>query len=144
MMRILLYILFAIGVIIALGSKLFGGTKLWVSMPADDEEEDGATGDATANTHGDCSACTGDNERCMHDCMMEAAVNDVEYFDDEELDDYRGRAADAYTDDEAEEFREVMLTMRPDEVAAWSRSLALRGVEPPDQIKDEMVMLIDG
>ena len=31
--------------------------------------------------------------------------------------------------------------MRQDEVAAWCRSLHLRGIELPDQIKDEVYML---
>lgn len=32
--------------------------------------------------------------------------------------------------------------MRQDEVAAWCRSLNLRGIELPNQIKDEVVMMI--
>ena len=73
--------------------------------------------------------------------MMRAAMKEVEYYDDEELDAYQGRPADAYTDDEAEQFREVLLTMRQEEVAGWCRSLTLRGIEPPNQIKDEIVLL---
>ena len=43
--------------------------------------------------------------------------------------------------DEAELFSDVLYTMRQDEVAAWCRSLHLRGIELPDQIKDEVYML---
>lgn len=75
--------------------------------------------------------------------MMEAAVKEIEYFDDEDLDQYKGRESDAYTDDEAEEFRNVMETMRPEEVKAWNRSLILRGVNMPDQIKDDYIMLAE-
>ena len=73
--------------------------------------------------------------------MMEAATKPVEYFDDEELDRYKGRTSDSFTDDEAEEFREVMMTMHPEEVKAWNRSLILRDVAMPDQIKDDYIML---
>lgn len=89
----------------------------------------------------DCSTCDGENAKCEQTCMMEAAVKDIEYFDDEELDRFKGRASDDYTDDEAEEFREVMETMRPDEVKAWNRSLILREINMPDQVKDEYIIL---
>ncbi|MFS6555115.1 hypothetical protein VPJ68_06415, partial [Parabacteroides distasonis] len=62
--------------------------------------------------------------------------------DDEELDQYRGRPSDGYTDDEAEQFRDILYTMRQDEVAGWNRSLILRGINLPNQVKDEVVMLI--
>ena len=42
---------------------------------------------------------------------------------------------------EAEQFSDILYTMRQDEVAAWCRSLHLRGIELPDQIKDEVYML---
>ena len=74
---------------------------------------------------------------------MEAATKDIVYFDDEELDRYRGRPSDSYTDNEAEEFREVLFTMRPDETKEWNRSLILRGVNIPDQVKDELTMLME-
>ena len=74
---------------------------------------------------------------------MEAAIKEIEYFDDEELDAYKGRTADSYTDDEAEEFREVLYTMRPEEVKDWNRSLILRGVNLPNQLKDEVILMIE-
>lgn len=74
--------------------------------------------------------------------MMEASTKPIEYFDDEELDSFIGRPADSYTDDETEQFSDVLYTMRQDEVAAWCRSLNLRGIQLPNQIKDEVVMMI--
>lgn len=125
-MIILVAILIGLGIIVAVATKLFA-------------KDDGT---AVTQPQGDCSTCSGVNAKCARDCMLEAAVNDVEYYDDEHLDAYAGRSSDSYTDDEAEQFRDVMLTMREDEVAGWGRSLSLRGIEPPDQIKDEMIMLI--
>lgn len=99
---------------------------------------------ATDITHESCASCSGENEACMHKCLLDAAVEDVEYYDDEELDMFKGRRADQYNDEEAEQFRYVMLTMQPGEVAGWCRSLTLRGIELPDQIKDEIVLLMQG
>ena len=36
----------------------------------------------------DCATCDGENSKCEMDCMAEAAVKEIEYFDDEELDAY--------------------------------------------------------
>ena len=90
-----------------------------------------------------CATCDGTpTTKCEQDCMMEASTKPIEYFDDEELDSFIGRPAESYTDDEAEQFSDVLYTMRQDEVAAWCRSLNLRGIQLPNQIKDEVVMMI--
>ena len=66
-----------------------------------------------------------------------------ENFDDEELDAYKGRTADSYNDDEVAEFEYVLETMKPHEVADWCRSLVMRGINLPDQVKDEAIMIIN-
>lgn len=99
--------------------------------------------DTVINAGADCSTCNGDNAKCEQTCMMEAATKEVEYFDDEELDRFRERPSAAYRDEEAEEFREVLYTMRPEEVRAWTRSLTLRGISLPDQVKDEVFVLLE-
>lgn len=93
--------------------------------------------------HGDCSSCSGDDGRCEQVCMMEAATKDIEYYDDEELDQYKGRPSDQYTDEETEQFAEVLETLQTNEVKAWGRSLTLRGINMPDGVKDEYAALID-
>ena len=92
---------------------------------------------------GDCASCTGTNEKCEQTCMMEAATRPVEYFDDEELDRFRRRSADSYTDDEIDEFREVLYTTLRNEVADWLRSLQLREIELPEQLREEALMLTE-
>ena len=76
--------------------------------------------------------------------MLEAAVKAIEYYDDEELDQYRGRPSDGYTDSEAEEFADVLYTMKPEEVKGWNRSLILRQINLPNQLKDEVIMMMKG
>ena len=90
-----------------------------------------------------CATCTGSSDKCEQECMMEAATKEIEYYDDEELDAFRGRPSSEYTAEEAEQFGYVLSTMRDDEVAGWCRSLTLRGIELPNQIKDEVVMIVD-
>ena len=66
----------------------------------------------------------------------------LEYYDDEELDRFRGRPSNGYNEEEVEEFREIMYTCKEDEVAGWSRSLQLRGIELPDELKDELFLIV--
>lgn len=127
-MLILIVALVVLGIVAAVATKML--------------MRGGGVEPAPINAGSDCGTCNGDNDKCEQTCMMEAAVKPVEYYDDEELDQYRGRPSDGYTDDEAELFRDILYTMRQDEVAGWNRSLILRGINLPNQVKDEVVMLI--
>ena len=49
-----------------------------------------------------------------------------------------------YTDEEAEEFANVLYTMQPQEAKGWNRSLILRGINVPNQVKDELIAVIEG
>ena len=130
-MLILIISIVALGIVAALFS-------LW-------QGRGGRGGDDKVTVAPTCSTCDGTpTAKCEQDCMMEASTKPVEYFDDEELDAFRGRPSGAYTDEEAQLFADVLYTMRQDEVAAWCRSLNLRGVSLPDQIKDETFMLMEG
>lgn len=91
-----------------------------------------------------CRTCSAEPGKCMKECVMENAVAEIEYFDDEELDEFKGRRSDEYSDDEAAQFSEVMYTMKAVEVKDWLISLNLRGINLPDQLKDEAIMLMEG
>ena len=82
------------------------------------------------------------HEVCEKESLLAAVSEEIEYYEDEELDRFRGTPSDAYTPDDVEEFRYVLETMREDEVAGWIRSLQLRGLELPDSLKDEVIMIV--
>ncbi len=86
--------------------------------------------------------CCGQHEVCEKDSLLAAVSKNVEYYDDEELDRFCGREESGFTEVEIDEFREVFYTMRDDEVAGWVRSLQLRGVPLPDELKDEVFLII--
>lgn len=85
--------------------------------------------------------CCGMHAVCEKD-LLSPVSDEYEYYDDEELDAYRGRGAESYTDDEVEQFRDVLLTLRPDDVAGWSRSMQLRGIELPTEVREELLMIV--
>ena len=86
--------------------------------------------------------CCGQHEVCEKESLLAAISKQVEYYNDEELDRFRGVASDGFSVDETEEFREILYTMRNDEVAGWVRSLQLRGISLPDGIKDEVLLIV--
>ena len=86
--------------------------------------------------------CCGQHEVCEKDSLLAAVSKEIEYYDDEELDAWRGTPSDGYNDEQCATFRNILYTMRNDEVAGWVRSLQLRGIELPDDIKDEVLLIV--
>lgn len=107
----------------------------------------GAGEEPKAGTGHSCATCSGagaDGSGCVNECLLRNLTAEPVYFDDEELDAYRGRSSSSYTEKEVEEFAEVMHTMRPEEVKEWLKSLTSRGIHLPDSLKDEAIMLARG
>lgn len=86
--------------------------------------------------------CCGQHEVCEKESLLAAVSKEIEYYDDEELDRFQGRESDRYTAEEVEEFEEVFTTLRSEEVAGWVRSLQLRGINLPDELKDEVILVV--
>lgn len=86
--------------------------------------------------------CCGQHEVCERDSLLAAVSKKIEYYDDEELDQFIGREGNVYAEEETDMFRDVLYTTKDDEVAGWVRSLQLRGIELPDELKDEVFLII--
>ena len=93
----------------------------------------------------DCGADSCDLDEggsCNLDCMTPIIKEDIDYYDDEELDIYKGKASDQYSEEEEEEFRHVFYTMQEEDVPGWVKSLQQRELNLPDSLKDEVLMVI--
>lgn len=88
------------------------------------------------------AGCCGQHEVCEKDSLLAAVSKEIEYYDDEELDRFATRESDSYTDTEIEEFDEVFSTLRSEDVAGWVRSLQLRGINLPDALKDDVILVV--
>lgn len=86
--------------------------------------------------------CCGQHETCERDSLLAAVSKQIEYYNDEELDRFQGRLSEEYSENEIDEFREILYTMQEVEVAGWVRSLQLRAVELPDELKDEVFLIV--
>lgn len=86
--------------------------------------------------------CCGAHEVCEAETLL-AMSDEIIYYSDEELDAYRGIEPGAYTPEQIDEFREVLLTLQMHEVSGWLKSLQLRQIEVPLAIRDEALMIVD-
>ena len=88
------------------------------------------------------SECCGQHAVCEKESLLAAVSKKIEYYDDKELDRFKGHPSDTYTNEEIEEFRDILYSMQETDVAGWSRSLQLRGIELPDEMKDELFLIV--
>ncbi len=86
--------------------------------------------------------CCGAHEVCEADSLLSSSDN-IEYYNDEELDRYKGVDAQGYSDEAIEEFRDVLYTLKEREVAGWMKSIQLRQLELPEIIREEALMIVE-
>ncbi|MBO5249609.1 MAG: phospholipase [Muribaculaceae bacterium] len=86
--------------------------------------------------------CCGMHITCEKDSLLASLSDEIIYYDDEELDRFAGRGEDQYSDEEIEEFRDVLLTLLPHDIAGWGRSIQLRGITLPSVVRDELLMIV--
>lgn len=64
------------------------------------------------------------------------------YFDDEELDRFKETKQEDYSEADIEEFRHILYTMEKEEIDTWVHCLQTRGIEIPQEIKDEILLIL--
>jgi hypothetical protein len=66
----------------------------------------------------------------------------VEYYDDEELDTLSGIRAEEYTQEQYQMIREVFDTLQAKDVPGWVRSIQLRNIQLPLDIREEALLIV--
>jgi len=142
---ILLTVLVVTGAILWLLDRLFP-RRTPDEAPSDDAPADDAPAEAQSCETSGNSGCTDDccaiHEICPSQEILKASMEPVTYYDDQELDAYRGRAADGYSDDELEQWRDILYTLQPSDLMGWQQSVKRRGIVMPAVIRDEFVQLV--
>lgn len=90
----------------------------------------------------DGEVCCGMHITCEKDTLS-VVTDEVVYYDDEELDRFIGRSPESYTPEEADEFNEVLMTLRPEDVPGWARSITLRNLQLPPDVRDALLMIVN-
>jgi len=84
--------------------------------------------------------CCGAHEICELD--LRKLNNDIVYFEDEELDTYKHRQPTEYNEDEIDEFRDILYTLKSEEIREWINSLEIRQINLPEPLKQETLSLL--
>jgi len=104
-------------------SKKINGVKEEVSAPVSD--------------------CCGAHEVCDFDQIkMDETI--IEYYDDEELDEYKDKNENTYTSNQIDQFREVLYTLKTNEIRYWLLSIERRKINLPSILVSEARMLMAG
>jgi len=85
--------------------------------------------------------CCGAHEVCDKDTLLNADAV-VVYYDDEELDTLKGSDPASFTSEQEKQFADVFYTLRESDVAGWLRSLQLRGIQLPSELREEALMIV--
>jgi len=94
---------------------------------------------------GEGGECCGKHSDCARNFLVRPAAAPAApiYYDDEELDAYSNTAEDQYPPQAADEFREVLYSLRDNEVQGWLLSLQQRNVALPTAVKEEALFILD-
>ena len=85
--------------------------------------------------------CCGEHLVCERETLLQTNAK-VEYYDDEELDELCGIAAEDYTDEQYQMIREVFDTLKASDVPGWVRSIQLRNIQLPLDIREEALLIV--
>lgn len=85
--------------------------------------------------------CCGQHLVCERETLLQTNAK-IEYYDDEELDSLAGIAPEDYTDEQHRMIREVFDTLQEKDVAGWVRSLQLRNIQLPADIREEALLIV--
>ena len=84
--------------------------------------------------------CCGQHLVCERETLLQ--TNAVpEYYDDEELDTLAGISPDAYTQQQHDAIRAVFDTLKESDVPGWCRSIQLRNIALPQDIREEALFI---
>ena len=112
-----------------LAGGMYALRKIYGNAPQKEESHD--------HHEGENGICCGKHSNCEKGYDTASL-----YFDDEELDRFKGMKPEEYTEADIEEFRQVLYTMREDEVENWAHCIETRGIELPSEIREEILLML--
>ena len=92
-------------------------------------------------TRSDDGECCGQHLVCERDTLLQTNAQ-IDYYDDEELDTLAGIDPADYSETQHTMLREVFDTLQERDVAGWVRSLQLRNIALPQDIREEALMIV--
>jgi hypothetical protein len=85
--------------------------------------------------------CCGAHSVCDRDTLLNSGTT-VEYFDDEELDTLAHIPASELTPEQINQLSEIFFTLNEKDVAPWLRSLQIRNIQLPIEIREQALLIV--
>ena len=97
--------------------------------------------DVAVEQRSEDEGCCGEHLVCERETLLQTNAQ-IEYFDDEELDALIGIAAEDYTQEQYQMIREVFETLKASDVPGWVRSIQLRNIQLPLDVREEALLIV--
>ena len=85
--------------------------------------------------------CCGEHLVCERETLLQTNA-EIVYYDDEELDALAGIDPSEYTQEQYQAIRDVFTTLQEADVPGWCRSLQLRNITLPPDIREEALLIV--
>ena len=85
--------------------------------------------------------CCGQHLVCERESLLQTNAQ-IEYYDDDELDALADIAPQNYTREQYQAIREVFDSLKEKDVPGWCRSIQLRHIELPQDIREEALLIV--
>jgi len=85
--------------------------------------------------------CCGIHDECEKESLLTLDRSTI-YYDDEELDALACTHPSHYTEEQRQMLADVFYTLNESDVAGWLRSLQMRHINLPDDLKEEAMMIV--
>ena len=137
MIPLILFVLLGIAILVIFEVRARKEKNNNIELQNDAEQ---ATDVATEQRSED-DGCCGEHLVCERETLLQTNAK-VEYYDDEELDALAGIAVEDYTEEQYKMIREVFDTLQAKDVPGWVRSIQLRNIQLPLDIREEALLIV--
>lgn len=137
MIPLILFVCLGIAILIIFEVRARKAQKIDSESPMTDSE----AGDSHETASDLDEGCCGEHLVCERETLLQTNAK-VEYYDDEELDTLIGIPAEDYTAEQYQMIREVFNTLQAKDVPGWVRSIQLRNIQLPLDIREEALLIV--
>lgn len=141
MVELILFVALGLGILIAFEIRARKQGTDGRRASSDDIQATGNRQQATDGEATDDSGCCGAHLVCERETLLQTNA-EIVYYDDEELDELAGINPQDYTLAQHDAIADVFHTLQEKDVPGWCRSLQLRHIELPFDIREEALLIV--
>lgn len=127
-------------IFIGIGIFILIAFEIRARKAAKDAETAAEEADKLANQNND-SECCGQHLVCEREMLLNTKP-EIIYYDDEELDELAGLDPNDFTDQQYEAIASVFHSLKEKDVAGWVKSLQLRNITLPMDLREEALFIV--